>query len=869
MDRKLWFSLGGLVALPSAHAAVFDSISRSMGTAWNAVGAIFSFQYVSGSPVIQEGILKFLIFVLLLRVVMIALQKTGGKIFEDAKTSSIVGFVVAAITVIFTPNVFIFSAIILLLVPVTLSLVGWLWSVRGFKKENSTSATPLHPWISTLVLFVLLILLEFLDGNVYVAGNVAVGKMYPFTQQVMGVLILVTALLFVWKLFSAIFTIGKGINPESIANARELLDTPLIARPPGRPREVSFALKEPGSVRVTWSDPVEGENVVRYWIQHRYGDVLVGWNTIEKDRPYGRPHELVVGAIETASLDVTRAMQFRVCASGRNTAGGWGEWGYSEVRAPAAQLTRPLSENENAREANANPDDSERGRENRAAEESSHRAQPGESGIPDDGIIAPRVPAEDAAPVPPAPAFPAASPASDEEGTKEAEQVGTLEKEGADAITKATASGITPDTPPKWQDPEVRAALQTFAAHARTLRDWILQHNIFLKRDPHIAVQFRQAIDGRIAAVDEYCKGPQSTEESFRNAVVAIAQIQDVLEQVVEETLTDLEAGLAMVAHTKGAKSREYEVLDKIRGTLKKRKEKYDEFRATVERVCPDAARGINLELPQHAPHDIVALPDEQLKIVSTLAYESASRIQSWTLLWKDRREEMERQPAFRHTLLLHSISDVLTKNQAGVFLGQLIQWLRNTVPFTLTDDEIRDAIRDVQSFVDPSYVDTILPPVSLPPEAITEEGTEISEIAQEERAPITQEVARAILSNYRKLLAKSLLTTYAYPAVSRKEKLKRIDAAYGAALKDLEKTVDSWGDGSGTRAAGDIDALNKALRADLERIRGAIASARERTTKTKPRGRLASDARILGLFQGQLTQWEQVVERALADLPG
>ena len=49
MDRKLWFSLGGLVALPSAHAAVFDSISRSMGTAWNAVGAIFSFQYVSAA----------------------------------------------------------------------------------------------------------------------------------------------------------------------------------------------------------------------------------------------------------------------------------------------------------------------------------------------------------------------------------------------------------------------------------------------------------------------------------------------------------------------------------------------------------------------------------------------------------------------------------------------------------------------------------------------------------------------------------------------------------------------------------------------------------------------------------------------------
>ena len=341
INRQFTFSLGGLLALlalaPSAHAAAFDSISKAMGTAWNAIGSVFSFNIAPG---LQEGVLKFLIFILILRVVMNVLEKTGGKAFNDPKTAGIIGFVVAAVTVLFTPNVFIFSSIILLLVPIALAGLAWWYVFRG-SSESSDAKSKTPPWLAALTLLALLTLLEFLNESVYVPGNIAVGNMYPFTSAVMNLLIVVTGIMFVWKLFAMIFAIGgkAGSISGTVNGIKDVLDTSLVDKVPSAPHNVDFELVHPDKIRITWGAPVSGETVTKYWIEHQYEGR--GWSTIDKNRSAGDPHDVVVGAIGTSALDVSRRMQVRVRAKGRNSFGGWSAPGASNVKVPGPKVPNP------------------------------------------------------------------------------------------------------------------------------------------------------------------------------------------------------------------------------------------------------------------------------------------------------------------------------------------------------------------------------------------------------------------------------------------------------------------------------------------------------------------------------------------------
>ncbi len=308
-----------LGAIPSAHAAPFDGISRAMGTAWSAIGSVFSFNIAPG---LQEGVLKFLIFILILRVIMGALEKTGpDKWYGDRKTAGIIGFVVAAVTVFFTPNVFIFSAIILLLVPVLLAIVAYYYVFRK---------TPaMAPGYAALILFVLLTLLEFLNESVYVQGNIAIGNMYPFTSAVMNLLIVVTGILFVWKLFAMIFAIGGGLaggegitgalkRAGDIADAAGDLNKKLHA--PGQVSGLSVELvpgSTPARVKVSWTANPGHENVMDYIVEWTHG---LSWFTANWIRA-GRTSET---QLEIANVDIARKMLVRVCA--RNKLGRLGPW---------------------------------------------------------------------------------------------------------------------------------------------------------------------------------------------------------------------------------------------------------------------------------------------------------------------------------------------------------------------------------------------------------------------------------------------------------------------------------------------------------------------------------------------------------------
>lgn len=328
-----------VLSIPSVVAAPFDNISKAMGTVWNAIGSLFSFQYVSGSPAIQEGILKFLIFILLLRVVMAVLQKAGeGKnSWLDAKTSGIIGFVVAAVTVIFTPNVFIFSSIILLLVPVLLAVLGFYFVFKGKTDETKT-----NPWLAAFILFILFLLLSFLQESVYTRGNIAVGKMYPFTQTVMDLLILITIVLFVWKLLAAIFSIGSGSGLSSPLASKigSALRTGLVDGALGAPDQVDFALEGTDHIKITWGPPSAEDQarLSRYKIEHRYEGQ--SWNLVDDRQPAGST-ALVIGAVKGVPLEVSRKMQVRVSAKAKNNFRGWSMPGLSNLKTPGQKTVNP------------------------------------------------------------------------------------------------------------------------------------------------------------------------------------------------------------------------------------------------------------------------------------------------------------------------------------------------------------------------------------------------------------------------------------------------------------------------------------------------------------------------------------------------
>ncbi len=332
-----------ILSIPSVVAAPFDNISKAMGTVWNAIGSLFSFQYVSGSPAIQEGILKFLIFIMLLRIVGHALGKVKGKdsgstAYFDPKTANFIGFVVAAVTVIFTPNVFIFSSIILLLVPVLLAVVAFVW-VFGKGKEGNN---PTNPWLAAFILFILFLLLSFLQESVYTRGNIAVGKMYPFTQTVMDLLILITIVLFVWKLLAAIFSIGSGSGLSSplASQIGSALRTGLVDGALGAPDQVDFALEGTDHIKITWGPPSAEDQarLSRYKIEHRYEGQ--SWNLVDDRQPAGST-ALVIGAVKGVPLEVSRKMQVRVSAKAKNNFRGWSMPGLSNLKTPGQKTVNP------------------------------------------------------------------------------------------------------------------------------------------------------------------------------------------------------------------------------------------------------------------------------------------------------------------------------------------------------------------------------------------------------------------------------------------------------------------------------------------------------------------------------------------------
>jgi hypothetical protein len=225
MRRSKLFApfFGLLAALPLAAAApqVVTSISGSMSIAWNAVGSLFSVDLQS--PAIAEGLLKFFVFILILRLVQFGLEKTGH---VDAKTSGIVGFVVAGITVFFTPNHILIRGLVALLVP--LFIVGWMAWV-------ATVSLTGH-WLKHLFGAFLLLVAFFINSyaiTIFSGGISAQGKLdvsaslteldLSFKGEILGInmnefvvslLMLVAALLlilFIVKILMIFFSSDGGI----------------------------------------------------------------------------------------------------------------------------------------------------------------------------------------------------------------------------------------------------------------------------------------------------------------------------------------------------------------------------------------------------------------------------------------------------------------------------------------------------------------------------------------------------------------------------------------------------------------------------------------------------------------------------------
>lgn len=104
----------------SAAAQEFTNVAEAAGRAWSIIGAIFSMEYVSSEW--HVGILRFLIFVLILALVRRALKGVRGELFDN-KTAGIVATIIALITAIATPNDIILTGVVVMLVPIGLEVL--------------------------------------------------------------------------------------------------------------------------------------------------------------------------------------------------------------------------------------------------------------------------------------------------------------------------------------------------------------------------------------------------------------------------------------------------------------------------------------------------------------------------------------------------------------------------------------------------------------------------------------------------------------------------------------------------------------------------------------------------------------------------
>ena len=195
----------GLVAVSSVFAAPINwqPLAEAMGNIWNLLGAMFSFKFVANDPVIKQGILKFLIFILLLRVVQMAAKKGMASFLQsdDEKTPIIVGIVVSLTTVIFTPNTILLSGVIMITIPLAVVL-GLVY--LAFSSEMCTGTRLKHFFGVIVMLFAAEITMYLIDlyKNPTLGGNTMVDISYipAFVYNILYFLQMIVWILFLVKI---------------------------------------------------------------------------------------------------------------------------------------------------------------------------------------------------------------------------------------------------------------------------------------------------------------------------------------------------------------------------------------------------------------------------------------------------------------------------------------------------------------------------------------------------------------------------------------------------------------------------------------------------------------------------------------------
>jgi hypothetical protein len=192
--------LASLLAISSVFAAPINwqPLGDAARNIWQMLGTLFT--SIPSDPVIRQGILKFLIFILLLRVVQMA-AKVGMKSFlpaNDEKTPVIVGIVVAATTVFFTPNTILLSGVIMVVIPLAIVL-GLVYF--AFKTEFCTKDR-LHHFFGVLIMLFAAYITEFLI-EIYknpTSAGIAAADIPPFVHNILSFLQMAVWILFLVKI---------------------------------------------------------------------------------------------------------------------------------------------------------------------------------------------------------------------------------------------------------------------------------------------------------------------------------------------------------------------------------------------------------------------------------------------------------------------------------------------------------------------------------------------------------------------------------------------------------------------------------------------------------------------------------------------
>jgi len=334
-----------LLAAPFVLAAPmpemdFSSLSQAMGTVWNIIGALFSFEYVSDSPFIREGILKALVFILLLRVIQVVAKKIPQ--FSDNKTSTIIGGVVAGITVLFTPNTFIFASVVALIVPLII-VFGIIFAVFKIEWFNKTFFGRLCGLVLMLInMYVLQFCIKmFTSWNQFEPAYMA-----PFVLKSLGLLFVVVSIAFVIQIFR-LFWGGTEENEESMVDNFKRWGDNLdamrdfnrkVMEPEPRPGAISnlrFQVvppdgTKPAGVKIMW-DPVP--TATQYELEYKYNHNGNGNESWRKLGSTTATEHIVRG------ININREMQVK--ARARDKHGHNGPWTQTGFAKPESTPTTP------------------------------------------------------------------------------------------------------------------------------------------------------------------------------------------------------------------------------------------------------------------------------------------------------------------------------------------------------------------------------------------------------------------------------------------------------------------------------------------------------------------------------------------------